>query len=328
VRQESEKGKSSVDVSVPEFSYAAQMSLRSAGKEDAGQLFKEAMATPTRAPKMRSAWKVNQENVDITSFTTDEALSFFVNNKHQHQVIRSSAKQKNADIYPSYNNIREAKQLCYRSKESFTVIDTLAEVKLQDLLNHTILRIVQAHEILLSRVAGKIIQKLALVSKWVFDGTTGHSEYKQRFPREYSDSYLFLTSLVPIQLFTSSSTEEKIVLWQNPRPLSTRYCRPIRLQFRKEPNELIREEKEHIEKKIKLSLPTRVVVTGQEFFVFHEMLFTMIDGKVCNAITSTSSAQVCYICRASPKEMNTVDGTVRRPVDITALRFDLSTLHA
>jgi hypothetical protein len=61
----------------------------------------------------------------------------------------------NADIYPSYNNIREANQLCYPSKESFTVTDTLAEVKLQDLLDHTILRIVQVHEILLTRVAGK-----------------------------------------------------------------------------------------------------------------------------------------------------------------------------
>jgi hypothetical protein len=49
---------------------------------------------------------------------------------------------------------------------------------------------------------------------------------------------------------------------------------------------------------------------------------------VCNAITSTSSAQVCYICRASPKEMNTIDGTMRRPVDITALRFCSSKLHA
>jgi hypothetical protein len=48
---------------------------------------------------MRRAWKVKQENVGITSFTSDEALFFFVNSKHQYQVARSSAKQKNADIY-------------------------------------------------------------------------------------------------------------------------------------------------------------------------------------------------------------------------------------
>jgi hypothetical protein len=72
--------------SAPELSYAAQMSLRSAGEQDAAYLFEEAMATPTTASKMRHAWKVKQENMGITSFTSDEALSFFVNaklSKHQ-----------------------------------------------------------------------------------------------------------------------------------------------------------------------------------------------------------------------------------------------------
>ena len=102
--------------SAPELSYAAQMSLRSAGEQDAAHVFKEAMATPIRASKMRHAWKVKQEKMGITSFTSDEALSLFVNaklSKHQYQLLRSSAKQKNADIYPSYNNIRKVKQRCY-----------------------------------------------------------------------------------------------------------------------------------------------------------------------------------------------------------------------
>jgi hypothetical protein len=100
------------------------------------------------------------------------------------------------------------KQRCYPTEESFTVTDTLAEVKLQDLLDHTILRIVQAHEIILTKVAGENIQKTVLVSKWGSDGSTGHGEYKQMFYGEYSDSDFFLTSLVLIQLFTSSSREE------------------------------------------------------------------------------------------------------------------------
>jgi hypothetical protein len=71
----------------------------------------------------------------ITSFTSDEALSLFVNaklSKYQYQLLGSSAKQKNVDIYTSYNNIRKAKQRCYPTKDSFIVTDTLAEVKLQD----------------------------------------------------------------------------------------------------------------------------------------------------------------------------------------------------
>ena len=46
--------------SAPELSYAAQMSLRSAGEQDAAHVFKEAMATRTRASKMRHARKVRE----------------------------------------------------------------------------------------------------------------------------------------------------------------------------------------------------------------------------------------------------------------------------
>jgi len=74
--------------------------------------------------------------------------------------------------------------------------------------------------------------------------------------------------------------------------------------------------------------PTRVVMAGQEFFISHQMLFTVIDMMVCIAVTYTSSVQVCYMCTVSLKEINTVDDAVRRPMDIAALRFGLSTLHA
>jgi len=48
-----------------------------------------------------------------------------------------------------------------------TVIDTMAEVKLRD-LDHTILCIVQVHEIILTSVAGNNIQKIVPVFKLVF----------------------------------------------------------------------------------------------------------------------------------------------------------------
>jgi hypothetical protein len=54
----------------------------------------------------------------------------------------------------------------------------------------------------------------------------------------------------------------------------------------------------------------------------------MIDGKVCEAVTSTSFAQVCYVCSAVPKQINRIEEIVKRDVDITTYRFGLSTLHA
>ena len=42
---------------------------------------------------------------------------------------------------------------------------------------------------------------LVLVSKWGCDGSTGHSQYKQKASSEnLSDSDLFLSSVVPLQL--------------------------------------------------------------------------------------------------------------------------------
>jgi hypothetical protein len=58
------------------------------------------------------------------------------------------------------------------------------------------------------------------------------------------------------------------------------------------------------------------------------MVLTMIHGKICNAVTSTSSAHVCYVCGAGPKQMYRIDEIVKRDVDITTYRFGLSTLHA
>uniref|UniRef100_A0A2S2Q9M0 Uncharacterized protein n=1 Tax=Sipha flava TaxID=143950 RepID=A0A2S2Q9M0_9HEMI len=53
----------------------------------------------------------------------------------------------------------------------------------------------------------------------------------------------------------------------------------------------------------------------------------MVDGKVCNAITETSS-QVCYICGVSPKNINNIDFIKNRTNNISTYSFGLSTLHA
>lgn len=88
----------------------------------------------------------------------------------------------------------------------FTVIDTVAEVKLRD-LDHTILCIVQVHEIILTSVAGKNIQKIVPVFKLVF--ALGTLSTNKDSP---VNTVTVICLLVPIQLSTSSSSEEKIVL--------------------------------------------------------------------------------------------------------------------
>lgn len=61
--------------------------------------------------------------------------------------------------------------------------------------------------------------------------------------------------------------------------------------------------------------------------VEHKLQLTMIDGKVCNALSQTSSAK-CYICKAKPKEMNDIDICLQKVVHQENYEFGLSPLHS
>ncbi|EFN78290.1 hypothetical protein EAI_05544, partial [Harpegnathos saltator] len=44
-------------------------------------------------------------------------------------------------------------------------------------------------------------------------------------------------------------------------------------------------------------------VLGEGTFMTHKLLLTAVDNKICNILTDMSSMK-CYICNASPKQMN------------------------
>jgi hypothetical protein len=81
---------------------------------------------------------------------------------------------------------------------------------------------------------------------------------------------MFISSFVPLQLY-SSSAPNKVILWQNPRPSSVRYCRPIHLQFKKETTEISKHEVDYIEKQITDLKKTQVRVANKTFFVTLQM---------------------------------------------------------
>lgn len=76
------------------------------------------------------------------------------------------------------------------------------------------------------------VGNLSLICKWGCDGTSGQSTYKQIFSNDddgsKSDSDVFFTSLVPLQIVSANNN---IVLWKNPWPSSPRFYRPISMQF-------------------------------------------------------------------------------------------------
>jgi hypothetical protein len=60
---------------------------------------------------------------------------------------------------------------------------------------------------------------------------------------DVNDSDVFVTSVVPLQLYSTKTSGDDIILWQNPRPSSVRYCRLIWLQFEKETAEFAKKKR-------------------------------------------------------------------------------------
>ncbi|KAE8736707.1 hypothetical protein FOCC_FOCC017838 [Frankliniella occidentalis] len=141
----------------------------------------------------------------------------------------------NSKVLPSYEKIAKyAKENCY--PKHVTVTETKASVSLQDLLNHTSARLVSLQKDVISCEALKTVQKIQLISKCGFDGSSSHSKYNQIWedtPRD--DSSVLLTSVVPLVLYArDESNGSDTVVWMNSRASSTLWCRPLEIEYTKE----------------------------------------------------------------------------------------------
>lgn len=270
--------------------------------------------------------KLLHETSNTTNFTADEALSLFADldlSKSQYGLLRTRLMKKNLDILPSYNILTNAKKLCYPPPSSIEITDTCAKVNLQDLLDHTTARILK-----IENIYNPTKRNLQLLTKWGCDGSSGQSEYKQILPNEsnlVSDANLFIASLVPIKLI---DTETKEILWQNPACSSIRYCRPILLEFAKETPEKTRSVVGDIRDQINNLKNSEIYMGDQLIEINHELFLTMVDGKVTQVLTETSSGAVCTVCGAKPSEMNNLEKIGSKPDNMNAYEYGLSTLHA
>lgn len=81
-----------------------------------------------------------------------------------------------------------------------------------------------------------------MLTKGDCDGSSGQSEYKQRFTQdgEISDGYMFMISM---SLRLTSMYDKSVIIWNNNRFSSTRYCRAIKFEYSKEITEKIKNEK-------------------------------------------------------------------------------------
>lgn len=314
--------------SADELTFASVMKLREEGKRAEASIIKIAtQSTPTRATRMLKSVR-STPPATCVSYSSEEALALICDTQltvAQYTKLRLEAKSRNANLYPAYKKILEAKRSCYPEKNSITITETNMEIKLQALLDHTVERIILTKENIINNFSDEDLQNLLFTVKYGYDGSGDHAEYKQIFSNDdgtASDSHIFATSIVPINIVVGGK-----ILFENPRPSSTRFCRPLRLQFAKETALLIAAEKASLDSQIAELQPVTVECFGRSALVKFKMLMTMVDGKVCNAVTSTSS-QRCYICGATPSQMNNLNTVRKREENVEAFQFGLSILHA
>jgi len=266
----------------------------------------------------------NETDSSIVLYTADEALIEDAKlTKYQYEHIRMEAIQRNANIYPSYKKLNAAKKKCY--PDSIEKTEKGASVDLQLLIKHTVERLIMDCNVSLPPITdGKC--ELELILKWECDGSSDQSEYKQKFEDSTTtDETIFTISMVPLCLRDMFKNED---IWKNPQPAATKYCRPIKFEFAKETKEITLLEVQEIKEKIRNLVPVEVETENGLYIVKANMKLTMIDGKVCQALTETPSATTCYICGAQPSEMNKLNIIQNKPKNISNYEFGLSTLHA
>lgn len=309
-----------------ELSFATQVSLRAEGKRDAATVFKHVLS-PSASPKRANKTKKRLATTDCLpiKMTKEKALAMYVDNKLTKDTyidIQQTAKSHNANIFPPYNTLLEAKKACYPKDIEITEIS--GTIPLQSLVDHTINRLtVVLHDVLKSQRNTYDPNTLKVIFKWGCDGASGQSRYHQAFEDEsHDDSCVFLIMLAPLRI-----TAGEIILWQNATPFVTKYCRPLKIIFEKETSEFVKDEVEKVRQQITSLVPTEVVIDELSYSFTSVLAMTMIDGKTCSTLSNTAN-QNCHVCGATPKMMNSIDTVCARPTNVDAVQLGMSSLHA
>ncbi|KAL4104515.1 hypothetical protein QTP88_019810 [Uroleucon formosanum] len=159
--------------------FATKTILYSDGNRAAADQLKQSTEySPQRALKIKHTYN-NRLSV-VKSYTADEVLALIIDaklTKFSYSMLKKGSKQRKADIYPSYNKIKESKIKCY--PDNYEVNEYGASIPLQNLVNHTAKRLLES--LIISDQNLNEFKNLHLHFKWGCDGSSGHSEYHQKF---------------------------------------------------------------------------------------------------------------------------------------------------
>ena len=313
-----------------ELGYATQMKLREEGKHAAAKLCAQSISSPEKAAEMLSKCSETKESI----FTPLEALNVLVTadlSKNSYSFLRQAHREKGCYMYPPYEQVLCEKKKCY--PENIFVTEFEAKVPLQSVLDHTVKRLLEDQQAGVGICLGKgNIQdeneklQLELIIKYGIDGSGDQALYSIKYDQtdhtDACETSIVSSFICPVRLCLSDNQK---VIWQNPAPSSPYYCRPVKLSFKKESADYTRQEISEFEEAIKNLVPT----LSDKCEIHHTMLLTMVDGKVCQALTNTPSAASCFICKpkTNPSGMNNLKEIEQKDVEENALTYGLSPLH-
>ena len=299
---------------------AAQASLYQSGKRAASSVLKDmTTSSPTRALKYKkSYYEESKERKDdyadpklVLVWATETNCSF-----RKYQSARWLQESTNSKIFPPWEVLKQEKAKCYPDGE-IKASDSQVEVFLQDLLNHTVKRIFEIEKVqeTISQLENTM-GEWTLVSKWGIDGTTDRSDKK------------FLTiALVPLRLTMKDDGDETVV-WENPTPSSCFYCRPLKFIYESETPFIVRREVDLFMEQQTNLRATEVDTEGSALLVTHLLHFTMVDVKTVHAMLQITSTNMCYMCSAKSRDMNTIEKVRNMSPSKESIQFGLSPLHA
>lgn len=243
--------------------------------------------------------------------------------RNSYQLLRNATK-----VVPSKHIVNKEKLKCFPQnfKEVFKVNETSALLPLKPALEVTCQRILDkivADEVKL-QLSGT---QLTMIYSLGFDGAGCQANFNQQFSGEAdeqelfnSDSHLFATTMVPLRLIDS----ENQIVWKNPAPCSTRFCRTLHLQFKKETEQVIKEEHKRLDREMKDLQADSIVISG--FQVTFEGRLSALDTKCLNGIYENKNTHMCIICGKKGKEFNVIDCDFS-PLSSDRLNHGIGVLH-
>ena len=232
---------------------------------------------------------------------------------------------KTKRILPPYCQIEWEKFRCRPQGITANAHDVM--VPLQNLLDHTVTRILDDEDIQLQ--IDQLVEKndgesilIEFIYKYGFDGTGGMMKVKQVTDEVHKPGALFASNMVSLQLI--SFVKGKIyILFFNACCNSAASCRPIRHQYISESREVIANEDNRLNSEIqslkKLEWTDKVTVG---YFGIE----SMNDGKVQNVVNENPSSQRCPICLCGPRDFNDLERFFRANVDLLA-KLCIGVLH-